>query len=441
MGEDITISSGGAVAVDTSALDAAAVTLESAAQALHDAATQLQLCDRRTPALFLGVSMSPALEAERLAEVAAGAEDLARGLRSASATYTLVELRVAREVARAAGDDAGADAAQRAVDAFEAQHPDAVAAADAALAEARAAGGDPARDAVWGGAGLWLVGIPAISLAGLALVGIRASGRGTVGAGGRVAPGGTAATLRLLPVAQDVAAPRTLGDAAARIPASGDARVRVEQYARPGGGRTFALYVTGMRAIGGSEPWDMTSNVQAFTGHRSDALATVEAALADAGAQPGDTVYAWGHSQGAMSIGQLEQTGVYEMPVVATFGSPTAVDVGADTLSVQVRHTDDPVAALAVGHPEQVGSAESFLVERTVDEASGLHDLTLPAHHLDAYVETAAAVDASEDPRVLALHESLGVLADAELVEVREYGAEREPAPGEARGGRRPWLG
>ncbi|MCC4909450.1 hypothetical protein [Microbacterium sp. cx-59] len=426
MGDAITISSGGGIAVDTAALDAAAAVLASAADELHNAATQFVLCEHRIPALFLGIPTSPALVASRLSETGGRADELAGALRAASATYTLVELRVAYDVAIAAGDEAGAADAQRAIDTFEAQHPDAVATADAALDAARAAGDGPVLDAFWGGLPLWVVGVPVVSLIGMALAQVRSSGQGTVAAGTRVAPGGTAANLVPLPVSQNATAPRTLADAAARIPASGDARVRIEQYVRAGGGRTFAVYVTGTRSMSGADPWDMTSNVQSFTGHRSDALATVEAALVEAGAEPGDEVLGWGHSQGGMSVGQLAQTGVYDMQVVGTFGSPTSVDVGADTLSVQVRHTDDPVASLAVGHPDRVGAEQSFLVERTVDETGGLHDLTLPAHHLETYVQTAEAADASGDPRVIALHDRLSELADAELVEVREYGAERD---------------
>ena len=436
MTDAVTISSGGAIAVDTAALDAAAAALESAAAELRDAATQLWRCDDRMPLIFLGMPGDPGREAQDLSAAAVGADDLAAALRAASATYALVELRIARDVAEAAGDDAGVAAAQRGIDDLEAQHPDAVAAADAALADARSTGSDPVLEALFGGLVMAPFGFPMLAALAVAMMGVRASGIGTVPPGRGVAPGGTAATLVPLAVAQTRTAPQTLADAAGRIPASGDARVRVEQYIRPDGGRSFAVYITGTRSLAGTDPWDMSSNLESFAGRRSDALATVEAALRDAGAQPGDELYAFGHSQGGMLAGQLEQSGVYDVQLVGTFGSPTALDVGDDTFSAQVRHSDDPVAALAVGHPDRVGSEQSFVVERTVDDASGLHDATLPGHHLDTYVETAEAADATADPRVLALHARLGDLADAELVEVREYGAERASAASRAPGER-----
>jgi hypothetical protein len=439
MTDPITISSGGAVAVDTEALDAAAAVLDSAAMSLRDAATQLGLCAGRLTSLamvFLGVPTTAADEAGVTVSAASDGERLATSLRTASATYSLVELRVARDVAGAAGDADAVAAAQRGIDDLEARHPDAAAAADAALADARAAGIDPILQAGFAGWVMAPLGFPTLALIALAMLGVRASGLGTVPTGRAVSPGGTAATLVPLPVAETRTAPRSLADAAARIPASGDARVRIEQYTRPDGGRAFAVYITGMRSVGGTDPWDMASNLRSFTGARSDSLATVEAALREAGAQPGDEIYAFGHSQGGMLAGQLEQTGVYDVQMVGTFGSPTAVDVGDETFSVQVRHRDDPVASLAVGHPDRVGAEDSFLVERTVDEAPGLHDLTLPAHHLGTYVETAAAADASDDPRVLALHERLDGLGEGELVAVHEYGAERAPGPVRAPGER-----
>jgi hypothetical protein len=428
MTDAITISSGGAVAVDTAALDAAALVLDAAATDLAAAAGQLRVCAGRLSSLavvFLSVQGDAEQEAATAEAAMRDAEELASGLRAASATYALVELRIARDVAATAGDETGAAAAQRGIDELEARYPDAVAAADAALAEASATGSGPVAQAAFAGLVLMPFGINVLGLVALAVGGIRASGLGTVPSGRGIAPGGTAGTLRPLPIATPATAPRTLADAAARIPSSGDGRVRVEQYTRADGSRSFAVYITGTRSLAGRDPWDMASNLDSFAGRRSDALATVEAALRDAGAQPGDAVYAFGHSQGGMLAGQLEQAGVYDVQMVGTFGSPTALDAGDDTFSAQVRHRDDPVAALAVGHADRAGSENSFVVERTVDEAPGLHDLTLPGHHLDTYVATAEAADASADPRVAALHRELDALADSELVDVRLYGAER----------------
>ena len=109
-------------------------------------------------------------------------------------------------------------------------------------------------------------------------------------------------------------------------------------------------------------------------------------------------------------------------------GEPGLVgaDVGSDTLSVTLRHTDDPVAGLAGGgHAAAVGAPGSFVAERVFDPDVGTAEPRLPAHRLNAYAETAALVDASTDPRVDALRDVFAELARAESVEVTEYAATR----------------
>ncbi|KAA9134450.1 hypothetical protein [Microbacterium caowuchunii] len=432
MTDEPTISAGGAVAVDTDELEAAALRLDDAASGLATAADEATSAALRAGgadgALLLygqGRTAAEALEAS-----AAAARDLARALRQAAATYAMVELRLTRDAAVVAGDDAAALRAQGGMDALAQEWPGAVAAADEALDRAGRVGGTAVAQLAWGGliagpAGLGVFGLGLLPVFAAGVAAIRARGTGTVGAGRAVVPGGSAATLDPLFTSQRVVAPGSLAAAAARIPASGAARVRVEQYRYPDGARAFAVYVAGTRSLGGSDPWDMTSNVGSFTGRRSDALATVEDALTQAGARPGDRLYAFGHSQGAMIAGQLEQTGVYDVRVLGTLGSPTVVDAGEATLTAQVRHADDPVAALAVGHELRTGGPGGFVVERVVDPPAGVHDLGLPGHHLETYVQTARAADGSADPRVLAFHERLAELAEAEPIEVREYGARR----------------
>ena len=168
----------------------------------------------------------------------------------------------------------------------------------------------------------------------------------------------------------------------------------------------------------------MDSNLKLYDGERSASYEATVQALRDAGAQPGDAVYEFGHSQGGMIASRLALQEGYDVKALVTFGSPISADVGPDTLSVQLRHTDDPVVALADGgNPARVGSAESFIAERVADPAPGIQDAKLAAHQLDEYRETAAMVDASSDLRVNALDGMFGELADAESVEVLEYSA------------------
>jgi pimeloyl-ACP methyl ester carboxylesterase len=236
-------------------------------------------------------------------------------------------------------------------------------------------------------------------------------------------------TLTPLPVAvTSVPAPTGLQEIAQRMP-GGASRVRVERYTMTDGSRQFAVYVAGTRsaAVGGADPWDQRSNAELYVGRASASYEATEAALAAAGARPGDVVHAFGHSQGAMITAHLALEGGYDTRTLVAFGSPVEADVGSATLSVAVRHTDDPVVAGAGGgHIAPVGSPGSFVVEREFDPESGPHDAALPAHHMSAYAQTASMADASGDPRVAGIRGALSELSGAVEVEVTEYAATRD---------------
>ncbi len=142
--------------------------------------------------------------------------------------------------------------------------------------------------------------------------------------------------------------------------------------------------------------------------------------------QPGDVVHAFGHSQGAMIAAHLALEGGFDTRTLVSFGSPVEAAVGADTLSIALRHTDDPVAALqGGGHDFPVGAPGSFIAERVADPAPGTHDLGLPAHGISAYTETARLLDASTDPRMGPMRSLLDELGTAASVDAVEYSAER----------------
>jgi hypothetical protein len=131
-------------------------------------------------------------------------------------------------------------------------------------------------------------------------------------------------------------------------------------------------------------------------------------------------------SQGAMIGSHLAVEGGYDVQTLVSLGSPVEADVGAGTLSVAIRHTDDPVAGLAGGGAmDGVGAPGSFVAERVYDPATAAEDATLPAHRLTAYAETAALVDASGDPRVAGVQAVFDDLGRAASVEVSEYAAVR----------------
>ncbi|MEV7694271.1 hypothetical protein AB0N73_13195 [Microbacterium sp. NPDC089189] len=431
MSDGLSLSSGGAIAVDTVSLDAAAVAFAHLARRLTRAAVALDAAATRIRPLGYPMwQLDADVDARAVSDLADRARALCADLSTASATYELVELRATAALAEAGGDEVAAARAERRILALERAYPDAVAAADAAR-EGLARGANEVLRQMWAATALVGAGVAGVPLLlGIVLQALREGGAGRIPYGSRPTGAGTPGVLT--PVATTGmptgAPPGSLADAAARIPQSGDARVRIEWYVTAGGQRVAAVYISGTRSITGDDPWNMPSNADAYTGTESDALATVKAALAAAGVAPGDAVQLYGHSQGGMLAGQLAASGDYDVQVLGTFGSPTSADPGPGALSVEVRHLDDPVAALAGGgHTAQVGAADSLVAERLIDPLPSASDLSLGAHHLSEYAETAERMDASGDPRMGAVRTRLGQLADAQLVSVVEYGA-RLPA-------------
>jgi pimeloyl-ACP methyl ester carboxylesterase len=443
-GSGLEIRGGGAISVDTG-------TLHRTAAQFVDAKSELDAIAGRLGSLqnmlvvtrdYAGdaLSSTSALSA-RLLEARLEAERIAAALREAAVAYELVELNIEHRTAVLAGDGMGAAAADARMEVLRERHPDAWSMAlesefertvmwpSELVRQSTETGvavgsefGDPA--AVVAGAAAGILTLGAASALGV-------SGTGRLSREDRLAgPAGPVALIAVAP-ARVQGAPTSLAAVTQRMPGAGDSRIRVERYVMPGGARQFAVYIAGTQslAFGGDDPWDNASNAQLYTGRTSDSYAATQQALAAAGVEPGDVVHAFGHSQGAMIAAHLALEGGYDARTLVSFGSPVEADVGSATLSVTLRHTDDPVAALAGGgHAAAVGAPGSFVVERVADSDAGAGDLAVPAHRMVQYAETAALVDASADPRVDGLRDVFSQLAGAESVTVTEFSATRAGA-------------
>lgn len=431
MSDDLEIRHGGAIAVDTESLRTAATGLDIWRERLAHSAGRVRSAGGALAGS--GAAGETGWLAERIGAAADRAQALAERLRGTADVYELVELSASITAADLAGDVglSAALAARR----------------DAVL------GRNP-----WAGVAAWwspvgsAIGAP-LSRAGQAYGGaaplgpVAAAGAWAVAAGlgwgfGMLAPGvvpgharlaGPVVPVTVRPVAPPAPtqAPPGLAAAARRIPGGEEARVRVERYTMPDGSRQFAVYVAGTQGGGATEAFDMDSNVALYGGERSASYEAVREALSSAGAAPGDVVHAFGHSQGAMIAGHLALAGEYDVKTLVSFGSPIEADVPGSTLSVTVRHTDDPVAALAGhGSPAGVGSPDSFVAERLADADPGLRDLGVPAHRLEAYAVTAELLDESTDPRMGEVRRVLGGLEAAASIDVVEYSVRRATGPG-----------
>ncbi|MET0829844.1 MAG: hypothetical protein ABWY26_10010 [Microbacterium sp.] len=437
MSDDLDIRGGGGVAVDTATLRAAATGFTNLASELGEIARVVGSAGLRLfDASQAGYEVSCAIEVvrRRIVSVIDEANVIATALQSASAVYEIVELRAERAAADAAGDSTAVGRIDARLAALARAYPDAEGkATSSAFAHWLTWPSGLAAQAPgmlwWLAPGFHTLAIP-IAWSAQHMIG--AIGAGTVPANSRLTGTTKDVIVSPLPVRGPAVPPTSLADAAARMP-TGDARIRVERYTMSDGSRQFAVYVAGTQTFAPQrrEAFDMGSNVELYAGERSASYEATLTALEQAGAEPGDVVHAFGHSQGAMILTHVALDGGFDTRTLVTFGSPVEAQLGDDTLSVMLRHTDDPVPALTGGgHVGAVGAAGSFIAERTADPAFGLHDMGMPAHDMAGYTRTAELLDASTDPRMGAVRQVFDELGDAASVDVTEYSAERVvPSP------------
>ena len=416
-GGPLDIRAGGLIAVDTGALRHVAGILSRLSSECADLSSRLRLAGvlSRDAGLW---DPDPAGRAEAAQD---RATELARALRHRADVYELVEQHATRAVS---GIEAGSGAAAREA---ERMWEDWRAHRHAEVGRQLAGAVGP----------FWQAGLLFGTMGGL----VRSVDRGTILCGDPVLRPATRPAVVTELSRTRVRAPRSLAEIVARIPGDADGRVRVETYTTASGRREHVVYITGTRDLGTpyAEPWDMASNIELYLGQASSSYDATGRALEAAGALAGDRVHLVGHSQGAMIATRFAREGGYEVASLITFASPVQAELPDDVLSVAVRHTDDPIVALSAGGvPVPSGSRDSFVVERVADPQPRLGDLALGVHHLDAYRETAALVDASDDPRVDALRAHLAGLASAGTATAVVYGARRDvgadPTVGRSRG-------
>lgn len=425
MTDEIDIRSGGLVAVDTASLRRAGTRYVTAAEVGRETAALLQAA-----ASALSAESEPPLRwlAERIRAVQTGMCDiaadtlaLAQKLQFTAAVFEYVETRAMIQLAALSGDGESVGRMLRRLAALEAEGVSDRAAEVTADWE-RSRGSDTVSQLAW----TPIIGLPLLLLGAGSVVLLDRLGLGAPGRGQLV---GEPVPVRVSELGHATATPPdSLADLARRVPRSGAERVRVEKYVMRDGSRVFAAYVAGTRSGGTDEAWDGESNIQLYTGHRSASFDATLQALRDAGAEPGDSVHTVGYSQGAMVVSRVATDGEFDVKSVITIGSPVQADLSADTLSINLRHTDDPVTDLAVGGmPFPDGADGSFTAERSTDPLWSLRDLTSPlhAHDLGGYIQTAEFLDASDDPRMAATRDLLDHLSTAQSVDVFSYGATR----------------
>lgn len=428
MSSGIDIGYGGAIAVDPEALRDVAARMAGLGGDLGDASAAIRTAHRLivdAPGLSEQVdTVALWASGDRAEALRVDCESAVVGTRLMADVYEYTELKAEAD-ALALGDRAAADALYLRMEAL--------ANADPRVADMSTMLVQGWKDSRYEGLDSQFVPGGLNTLFGLAGVFGANAGLGKIWPGMRLS--GTADPVQVSPVktSSPAAAPAGIPDAFRRMPQTPGAQVAVERYTMADGTTKYVAYVKGTQTrgtqfagFGGSQPWDMKSNVELYTGKRSASYQATLDALDAAGARPGDEVDIVGHSQAGMIAAHLSMEGPYDVHVQITAGSPVEPTVGDDQVVVQFRHTDDVVNSLAGGgSPGPGGGPGSFTVTREGDPGDGLQDLMLDTHMLDSYIETAELAEQSGDPRVEALGDFWSGLNEAVEIERTEYQAER----------------
>jgi pimeloyl-ACP methyl ester carboxylesterase len=211
--------------------------------------------------------------------------------------------------------------------------------------------------------------------------------------------------------------------------------VRVERVAGADGRTAWIVDIPGTHRwspVAGTDPFDLTSDVATLAGRPSAAGATVVQALRHAGARPGEPVLLAGHSLGGMVAAQLAADPAvrreFHITHVVTAGSPIALaDIPGTIHVLSLEHDDDLVPRLdgavnpdrsgwvtvsrpvtALGGNTSGGPSGGSSADLAGSAGGDTHPRLVVTHDGDTYAGTAALVDASSDPSLVAWRGGLG---------------------------------
>ncbi|MRG59025.1 hypothetical protein GE115_03955 [Agromyces sp. CFH 90414] len=234
--------------------------------------------------------------------------------------------------------------------------------------------------------------------------------------------------------------PAGVGELARRIPSPdpGEPQVLVERY-EVDGERRFIVYIAGTESwspVPGDAVIDLTSDVHGVAddshlggegaeGSASAAERAVRQALTAAGAQPGDAILPVGYSAGGIAAADLAASPDLAVPLAVTFGSPSSAVHTGEVALLSVEHLEDPVPA--TGGASHASPGLTTVGRVALGDAA--KEDPFAAHALELYRETAAMMDGSEDPTILAFEERIRDFTGGETGELTRWVATREVSP------------
>jgi hypothetical protein len=433
MGDGVSITSGGAIEVDSAAfrevgqrLALLAGEVGGSADVVRDAAHMLSATRGSS------LPVQPAdlhAHAARLQRLADRAAETAVSTQLMADVFELAELR-ARQQALAVNHPDQALALQERVDVLLSSDPRLSDMADEVVREwadhrLEGLGEHPVEKLLQ--PGLWSTGILLPIVAGVVASGLL-KGKGTTPFGTTLQ--GAPPPVKVTESARVTGAniTRNLGQALARIP-QGDAQIRIEKRTYEDKHVEFTAYVAGTKTPfpGTKQPWDMGSNWDLYIDReKSASSAALTAALQEAGAKPGDRVDFVTYSQGGLDANDLAMNGPYETKVVVAVADPSQMSLRDDQMLVELRHSDDMVGSGLSGGGSfgGTGSSDSFTITR--QGSDGLLGNSLDAHFLESYKETAVEAMKTKDVRFDPYNQYLAAQhQDLKSVDLIDYTAVR----------------
>ena len=202
-------------------------------------------------------------------------------------------------------------------------------------------------------------------------------------------------------------------------------RIRVE-HVRSGTTRASIVYVPGTQTWGlghGTNPMDVTSNIEMMAGLRSASQEAVVGALRAAGVGRDEPLLLVGYSQGGLIsmglVGDPAFTTEFSPAAVVTAGAPVAGASPPDDVAVlSLEHAEDLVTVLD-GAPNPNEAGWTTVRRDVLDPVAGdrqvqssFEERPLAPHDAQAYVRTAAIVDAADDDSLDAWREHVAPFLD-----------------------------
>lgn len=197
--------------------------------------------------------------------------------------------------------------------------------------------------------------------------------------------------------------PADLADLGRRVPQDGQGtpQLRIERYRDPDGTVRWIVYSSGtvhFAPLHEREPFDMLANLQGVADEPSAAETATVRAMRRAGIRDDQPVLLVGHSQGALNVTRIAQSGRFDVAGVVTLGGPTGQIALPRSVPVLAAEHDEDLVPLLGGTPAAGAAGLNRVVVRRRlygDAAPRDAGSALPSHEMEEYVRTLVDADRS----------------------------------------------